>query len=80
MFASPTGEPLIPSTDYHPWKQLLAEAGVRDGRLHDARYTAATALLLLGVPDVVGDASMGWEPGGAARMRAVDEPQRSGDE
>jgi hypothetical protein len=27
-------------------------------------------LLLLGVPDVVVDAIMGWEPGGSARMRA----------
>ncbi|WP_306674871.1 MULTISPECIES: hypothetical protein [Streptomyces] len=27
-------------------------------------------LLLLRVPDVVVDAIMGWEPGGAARMRA----------
>ncbi|RFU87369.1 site-specific tyrosine recombinase XerC [Streptomyces sp. YIM 130001] len=70
VFASPTGEPLIPNTDYHRWKQLLADAGVRDGRLHDARHTAGTVLLLLGVPDVVVDAIMGWEPGGAARMRA----------
>jgi integrase len=30
---------------------LLAAAGVRDGRLHDARHTAATVLLLLGVPE-----------------------------
>ncbi|MER7956847.1 site-specific integrase [Streptomyces sp. NPDC096030] len=70
VFASPTGGPLIPNTDYHRWKQLLQDAGVRDGRLHDARHTAATVLLLLGVPDVVVDAIMGWEPGGAARMRA----------
>ncbi|MFP3119205.1 tyrosine-type recombinase/integrase [Streptomyces sp. Iso 434] len=70
VFASPTGGPLIPNTDYHRWKQLLADAGVRDGRLHDARHTAGTVLLLLGVPDVVVDAIMGWEPGGAARMRA----------
>ncbi|MFF4371568.1 tyrosine-type recombinase/integrase [Streptomyces sp. NPDC001594] len=70
VFASPTGGPLIPNTDYHRWKQLLKDAGVRDGRLHDARHTAATVLLLLGVPDVVVDAIMGWEPGGAARMRA----------
>ncbi|MEW2084577.1 site-specific integrase [Streptomyces sp. NPDC005283] len=70
VFASPTGGPLIPNTDYHVWKQLLRDAGVRDGRLHDARHTAATVLLLLGVPDVVVDAIMGWEPGGAARMRA----------
>ncbi|MFJ9129758.1 tyrosine-type recombinase/integrase [Streptomyces sp. NPDC102340] len=70
VFASETGGPLIPNTDYHRWKDLLADAGVRDGRLHDARHTAGTVLLLLGVPDVVVDAIMGWEPGGAARMRA----------
>ncbi|MCX5532377.1 site-specific integrase [Streptomyces sp. NBC_00006] len=70
VFASETGCPLIPNTDYHRWKDLLADAGVRDGRLHDARHTAGTVLLLLGVPDVVVDAIMGWEPGGAARMRA----------
>lgn len=70
VFASPVGAPLVPNTDYHVWKQLLRDAGVRDGRLHDARHTAATVLLLLGVPDVVVDAIMGWEPGGAARMRA----------
>ncbi|MFF3592127.1 tyrosine-type recombinase/integrase [Streptomyces sp. NPDC002387] len=70
VFASPTGGPLSPNTDYHVWKRLLRDAGVRDGRLHDARHTAATVLLLLGVPDVIVDAIMGWEPGGAARMRA----------
>ncbi len=70
VFAQPTGGPLIPNTDYHRWKQLLTDAGVRDGRLHDARHTAGTVLLLLGVPDVVVDAIMGWEPGGSARMRA----------
>jgi integrase len=44
-------------------------ANVRDGRLHDARHTAATVLLILGVPDAVVDAIMGWEPGKSARMR-----------
>ena len=28
------------------WKALLAAAGVRDARLHDARHTAATLLLV----------------------------------
>jgi len=70
VFARPTGGPLIPNTDYHRWKQLLTDAGVWDGRLHDARHTAGTVLLLLGVPDVLVDAIMGWEPGGSARMRA----------
>ncbi len=63
VFASPTGGPLSPNTDFHTWKRLLRDAGVRNGRLHDARHTAATVLLILGVPDVVIDSIMGWEPG-----------------
>ncbi|MEV5593939.1 hypothetical protein [Streptomyces sp. NPDC052496] len=43
---------------------------VRDGRLRDARHAAGTVLMLLGIPDRVIDQIMGWEPGGAARMRA----------
>ncbi|PHQ50537.1 site-specific integrase [Streptomyces cinnamoneus] len=69
VFTSPTGEPLNPNTDYHKWKDLLKAAGVREGRLHDARHTAATVLLILGVPDAIVDAIMGWEPGKSARMR-----------
>lgn len=69
LFTSPTGEPLNPNTDFHRWKDLLKAAGVRDGRLHDARHTAGTVLLILGVPEVVVDAIMGWEPGKSARMR-----------
>ncbi|MFF5357854.1 tyrosine-type recombinase/integrase [Streptomyces scabiei] len=69
VFTSPTGEPLNPNTDYHRWKDLLKAAKVRDGRLHDARHTAATVLLILGVPDSVVDRIMGWEPGKSARMR-----------
>jgi integrase len=41
-------------------KQLLTAAGVRDGRLHDARHTAATVLLLLGVPERAVMGVMGW--------------------
>ena len=51
------------------YRSLLEAAGVRDGRLHDARHTAATVLLILGVPDAVVDRIMGWEPGNSARMR-----------
>ncbi len=60
VFATPTGGPLNPNTDYHEWKALLQAAGLRDARLHDARHTAATALLLLGVPDRVVMGIMGW--------------------
>lgn len=70
VFTKPLGGPLIPNTDYHAWKRLLEDADVHDGRLHDARHTAATVLMLLEVPDRVIDQIMGWEPGGAARMRA----------
>ncbi|MEY9965714.1 integrase [Streptacidiphilus sp. MAP12-16] len=49
---------------------MLAVTELRDGRLHDARHTAGTVLLLLGVLDRLVDAIMGWEPGGSARMRA----------
>jgi integrase len=46
--------------DLAEWKALLREAGVRDARLHDARHTAATTLLLLGVPDRGVMDMMGW--------------------
>lgn len=60
LFATPTGRPLNPNTDYHEWKKLLIRAGIRDGALHHARHTAATALLLLGVPDRTVMGLMGW--------------------
>jgi integrase len=60
VFASPVGDPLVPSTDYDAWKRLLTTASVRDGRLHDARHTAATVLLIIGVPERVVMQIMGW--------------------
>jgi integrase len=49
IFSDEIGRALNPRTDWDNWKKLLKAAGVRDGRLHDARHTAATVLLLLGV-------------------------------
>ncbi|WP_086695896.1 tyrosine-type recombinase/integrase [Streptomyces recifensis] len=46
--------------DWAEWKALLAEAKVRDGRLHDARHTAATVLLILGIPERAVMGLMGW--------------------
>ncbi|MEV5797316.1 tyrosine-type recombinase/integrase [Streptomyces collinus] len=46
--------------DWAEWKGLLVEAKVRDGRLHDARHTAATVLLILGVPERAVMGLMGW--------------------
>ena len=66
VFASPIGRALNPNTDYHEWKALLQAAGLRDGRLHDARHTAATVLLILGVPERTVMSIMGWSSTGMA--------------
>lgn len=60
MFANAVGTPINPNTDYRDWKSLLAAAGLRDARLHDARHTAATVLLILGVPERAVMGIMGW--------------------
>ncbi|MFI7634046.1 tyrosine-type recombinase/integrase [Nonomuraea sp. NPDC049400] len=67
VFTTATGRPVCPYSDYHEWKDLLASAGLRDGRLHDARHTAATVLLILGVPERTVMAIMGWSSSGMAR-------------
>lgn len=67
VFTRPDGRPLNPNTDYHEWKELLAEAGLRDARLHDARHTAATVLLILGVPTPTAMALMGWSTAAMAK-------------
>jgi integrase len=60
MLAQLNGRPLDPRRDMRDWKALLKAAGVRDARLHDARHTAATVLLILGVPERVAMQFMGW--------------------
>ena len=60
MFAQPNGKPTDPRRDQYEWKALLEEAGVREARLHDARHTAATVLLLLGVQERAVMDMMGW--------------------
>ena len=60
MFTQANGKPLDPRSDHNEWKALLTEANVRDARLHDARHTAATVLLLLGVPLPAVMDIMGW--------------------
>jgi integrase len=77
-FASPTGQPINPRTDYNQWKRLLKEAGLREARLHDARHTAATVLLVLrqSTPTVM--SLMGWSSESmAARYQHVTDALRS---
>jgi integrase len=50
VFAQPNGRPLDPRSDHRAWRALLTTAGVRPTKLHDARHTAATVMLTMGVP------------------------------
>jgi integrase len=50
------GDPLAEAE----WQALLKPAGVRPARLHDARHTAATMLLVLKVPTSAVMDVMGW--------------------
>ncbi|MFF0249582.1 tyrosine-type recombinase/integrase [Streptosporangium sandarakinum] len=77
VFTTPTGRALNPNTDYHQWKDLLKTAGLRDARLHDARHTAATVLLILGVPMPTVMSIMGWASADMAkRYQHVTDPIR----
>jgi integrase len=60
VFTTPTGQPLNLRTDHREWKLLITRAGVAERRLHDARHTAATVLLLLGVAERTVMGVMGW--------------------
>jgi len=57
------GSPIDPSRDNAAWHRLLADAGVTDVRLHDARHTAVTLMFDLGIPettiqDIVGQSTI----------------------
>lgn len=67
VFTQPTGKPIDPRADYGEWKELLTAAGVREARLHDARHTAATFLLVLGVTDRAAMDVMGWSKADMAK-------------
>ena len=77
VFASPAGKPLIPNTDYHAWKRLLKDAGLRESPRHDAGHTAATVRPILGVPARTVMSIMGWSSAEmAARYQHVTDAIR----
>lgn len=77
VFTTLVGRPIAPNSDYHEWRALLESAGVRHARLHDARHTAATVLLVLGVPERTVMSIMGWSSTSmAARYQHVTDPIR----
>jgi integrase len=77
VFTTLLGRPIAPNSDYHEWRALLERAGVRRARLHDARHTATTVLLVLGVPERTVMSIMGWSSTSmAARYQHVTDPIR----
>jgi integrase len=44
VWCQPNGHPIDTHVDWEEWKELLAQAGIKDVRLHDARHTAGTLL------------------------------------
>lgn len=49
VFCTPLGAPIDSRDDWAEWRDLIAQAGVRQARVHDARHTAATLLLEQGI-------------------------------
>ncbi|WP_068173007.1 tyrosine-type recombinase/integrase [Rothia sp. ND6WE1A] len=59
VFTTQQGKQIMPAYDRKHWKQITGEMGL-DMRVHDARHTAATTLLALGVNPRVTMQMMGW--------------------
>jgi len=78
VFPADNGGLIDPSRDRTEWKQLLSGAGIRVMRLHDARHTAATLLLVQGVDIRTVMSIMGWTEMATAQRytHAVDELRR----
>jgi site-specific recombinase XerD len=60
VFANQLGGPIEHRNDLREWKTVLAEAQVRNVRLHDARHTYATTLLASGIDQRIVIDMLGW--------------------
>ncbi len=78
VFCRTDGVPEHSRTDYGRWHRFLDSAGVERVRVHDARHTAATVLLLMGVDSRVVMQMLGWSQVSmlARYQHVVDELQR----
>jgi integrase len=78
VFPASFGGLVDPARDNAEWNRLIAQAGVRAVRLHDARHTAATLLLLQDVDIRTVMSIMGWTEMATAQRytHAVDALRR----
>lgn len=60
VFPNTRGGPIDRTTDTESWIRLLESAGVRRIKLHGARHSAATAMLVMGISERVLMGTMGW--------------------
>jgi integrase len=60
VFATEVGRPIDSQHDWRAWKAILHDAGVRDARLHDARHSCATFMLVVGVDPRTVMGQLGW--------------------
>ncbi|MDQ0707935.1 integrase [Arthrobacter woluwensis] len=59
MFCRRNGKPIPGTEDYEYWQRFLA-AGMPRARVHDARHTAATVALAMGVDPRAVMEILGW--------------------
>jgi integrase len=72
VFTNLSGGPIAPRDHSAHWTAFLKKSGVRPARLHDARHTAATLLLVQGVDQRVVMDMFGWtSPTMTARYQYV---------
>ena len=60
VFTGARGQPVDPNRHSEHWQRLLKRLGIRPARLHDARHTTATLLLVQGVDQRVVMDLFGW--------------------
>lgn len=60
VFTGTHGQPVDPNRHSEHWQRFLARLQIRPARLHDARHTTATLLLVLGVDQRVVMDLLGW--------------------
>lgn len=78
VFTTALGNPIDPRNDRRAWHALLVEAGVGPVKLHAARHTAATLMLLKGIDRHTVMELLGWSQIKTAEnyQHAVSEAKR----
>ncbi|AUN42576.1 tyrosine-type recombinase/integrase [Tsukamurella tyrosinosolvens] len=75
LIAHLNGKPVQPGTMNTWWNASLKHAGVPHRRLHASRHTAATAMILGGVPAAKVAAWLGHSDGGVLALRTYGHVQ-----